>query len=104
HAVATEAPTLTNPEYETVPPIKELQQMTSAQLQRVRDFTVRRRGVGEIVWEGETDVTGLDLDRIVDIDDRSILVYGGLNLEAQPLPGHGLNRPAVLTLLNVFPV
>jgi hypothetical protein len=68
-------PTLKRPEYHTKPPMERLETISQQALQAVKDFTVIREGVGKIQWEGETDVSGIDLDKIVDIQKKSIRVY-----------------------------
>ena len=72
---APDPPMLTKPEYYTIPPIKVLQGMSDEQLARVSGFTVGRRGVGEAKFSGETDVRGLNLDAIIQFNDREIVVY-----------------------------
>ncbi|KAL8444001.1 hypothetical protein Emed_006414 [Eimeria media] len=92
-------PVLTNPEYECVPSISSLQQMSEEELQRVRDFTIRRPGVGKILFPGHTDLRGINLDLVVHIDHLEVSVYAD---EAPPV-GVGLNKKAQVTLCNCKP-
>ncbi len=97
---SSDPPVLTKDDYFTSPDMSVLRRMTDSELSRVRDFAVFRPNVGRIEWEGETDVRGLDLDIVVRIDNKEVFVYEGV--EDPPL-GHGLNKPAVITLERVFP-
>ena len=95
------APVLTREGYRTEPPISELRQRSSAELQAVRGFTVEREGIGSIEWLGTSDVEGLDLDSIVTIDAGSSAVYEGI--ERPPKPGTKLNAAAMVRMYNVAP-
>ncbi len=59
-----------------------------------------RQGIGEVQWYGETDVTGLDIDRVVDLRFREIRVYP-LEEECPPV-GTGLNKRAVVKLYGIW--
>ena len=95
------APVLTKEGYATYPSMKVLQTMTDEDLAQVFRFRVSRKGFGMIEWEGCTDVTGLNLDDIVNIEHQSISVYEG-DVDRPPV-GRGLNKPAVLTLFDIYP-
>jgi nuclear pore complex protein Nup98-Nup96 len=60
---------------------------------------VARHHVGEVNFLGGTDVRGLDLDAIVQINECEVSVYMGQS----PPVGTGLNRPAHVTLYGVYP-
>jgi nuclear pore complex protein Nup98-Nup96 len=78
--------------------------MSSHDLSRVANFAVYRPNIGKIEWEGETDVRGLDLDAIVDIEKRGVEVYESDEaLRLKPPVGCGLNKPAVVTLYHILP-
>eukprot|EP01038_Epipyxis_sp_PR26KG_P004128 gene4128-5882_t len=94
------APVLTKVGYFACPDISVLQSMTDEELSSVRDFAVFRPNVGTIEWEGLTDVRGLDLDKIVVIDNKEVAVYENVQ---EPEVGYGLNKPAKVTLYNIFP-
>lgn len=62
-------PRLTLPQYSTIPSIAELRARARNEpesLARVQDFTIKAQDLGEVMFPGETDVRGLDLDAIVD--------------------------------------
>ncbi|GJQ11668.1 hypothetical protein GpartN1_g3459.t1 [Galdieria partita] len=94
------APTLTKPTYYTSPSIEELHKMRDEDLSHVHNFIVGRRNVGEIQWLGETDVRNLDLDRLVIIENREVIVYP--NESEKPEIGVGLNKPAKVSLHKVW--
>lgn len=58
---------------------------------------VGRTDVGEVAFIGAVDLRNADLDAVVDMDKGRIQVYGIPGGAPRPLPGHGLNRPAILT-------
>lgn len=100
-------PKLTKPGYEVYPSLEELNGMSEAQLATVENFTVVRPGYGKIEWVGAVDVSGLDLDDIVEISKNGrssdIAVYDNVEQAEKPPVGHKLNRMAVLTFYAVFP-
>jgi nuclear pore complex protein Nup98-Nup96 len=96
-------PTLTKEGYYTSPDIRVLREMTSEELSKIYRFTIFRPNIGAIEWEGLTDVRYLDLDRLVTIEPKMIGVYEGLEHPEKPEIGQGLNKPALVTLFNVFP-
>ncbi|CAK0898153.1 unnamed protein product, partial [Prorocentrum cordatum] len=76
-----------------------------SELRRVGGFRIRRRGVGEIAFEGEVDFAsqpGLleDLTAIVHLEMGEVVLYPGRD---KPREGTGLNRPATVTLFQCFP-
>lgn len=95
-------PKLTREDYYTVPRISELEKRERAEpgyCRRVKDFVVGREGYGSIMFYGETDVSGLDLDAIIEFGNREVVVYR--DESSKPPVGQGLNKPAEVTLLNV---
>jgi nuclear pore complex protein Nup98-Nup96 len=98
------APTLSKAGYKCDPSIEVLQSMLGEDLAAVSGFSVERKGFGKIEWEGAVDVRGADLDRIAEIDQSTASMYMRDEQENKKPPvGSKLNRPAILTLLNVFP-
>eukprot|EP00919_Chromeraceae_sp_WS-2016_P046943 GHVR01111336.1.p1 GENE.GHVR01111336.1~~GHVR01111336.1.p1 ORF type:complete len:120 (+),score=35.60 GHVR01111336.1:1-360(+) len=65
------------------------------ELARVSDLEIIRTHVGKVVWEGITDVRGLDFDSIVEIESEEVRVYGEVDA---PRIGEGLNKQALVTL------
>ena len=97
-------PTLLRPGYLTTPSIAALKKMTVKELAKVRNFSVYRPNIGRIEWEGETDVRGLDLDLIVNIEKRGVEVYDSEEAALmKPEVGFGLNKTAIVYLSNIFP-
>lgn len=85
--------------FSTRPSIEALQSYSESRLAAVEDFTVIREGYGEVTWPGLTDVRGLNVDEVVKIEDKSIEVYPS-SVGVVPELGVGLNKPALVTLLN----
>jgi len=95
-------PKLTRLGYSMTPSLAELSQMSAGQLRRVQNFSVANEH-GSILFEGETDVRGLDIDQAVQILASAVVVYpDDCDLE-KPAIGSGLNKPALITLLNCKP-
>ncbi|ONM25681.1 Nuclear pore complex protein NUP98A [Zea mays] len=71
-------PKLPRADYFTEPSIEELAAKERAEpgyCGRVRDFVVGRHDYGSIKFFGETDVRCLDLESIVEFNDREVIVY-----------------------------
>ncbi|KAM6342136.1 nuclear pore complex protein Nup98-Nup96 isoform 2-T3 [Podargus strigoides] len=93
---------LTRAGYYTIPSMEELTQLTNDRNECiVTDFTVGRRGYGSIYFEGEVNLTNLNLDDIVHIRRKEVIVYP--DDERKPPIGEGLNRRAEVTLDGVWP-
>ncbi|KAN0029429.1 hypothetical protein ACTA71_007556 [Dictyostelium dimigraforme] len=99
--INSNAPKLTREGYQCVPSIKELSKKTDKELSAIQGFTISRDGCGSIYFPGSTNLIGLDLDDIVDIEPREVSVYK--DEETKPEIGYGLNRDAVVTLENCWP-
>ncbi|KAK2992802.1 hypothetical protein RJ640_009099 [Escallonia rubra] len=88
--------------YYVEPQIQELAAKEIAEpgfCSHVKDFMVGRHGYGNIKFLGETDVRKLDLESNVQFNHREVIVY--MDEGKKPPVGQGLNKPAVITLLNV---
>lgn len=96
----TRPPTLTREDYSTSPDIRELEKMTADQLKKVRDFKVMHKGYGSITWKGLTDVTGIDLDKVVVFGDNTLEVFPDQSAKV----GHPLNAKAEVILEGCWPV
>ncbi|KAE8699843.1 Nuclear pore complex protein NUP98B [Hibiscus syriacus] len=95
-------PKLRRSDYFTEPRIQELAAKERAEpgyCRRVKDFVVGRHGYGSIKFLGETDVRRLDLESLVQFNNREVIVY--LDDCKKPPVGQGLNKPAEVTLLNI---
>ena len=78
--------------------------MTPEDLATVKNFVVRRPGYGMVEWEGQVDVRGANLDRIISIRPKDVSVYGIDEAEGtKPEEGTKLNRPAKITFYDVWP-
>jgi nuclear pore complex protein Nup98-Nup96 len=98
------APKLSKPEYSCNPSILELQRMAPEELAAVSNFSVERAGVGKVEWQGAVDVRYADLDSLVVIEPKSIIVYAEEEINnTKPPVGTKLNRPAILTMWGVVP-
>lgn len=93
-------PFTTQDDITTRPSLDALRAMSAAELKRVKDFTVIREGVGEVTWDGETDVTALNIDTTVQLKYREIQVYP--TEEDVPPPGVGLNKRATVRLHGIW--
>ncbi|XP_061485203.1 nuclear pore complex protein Nup98-Nup96 isoform X2 [Rhineura floridana] len=93
---------LTRVGYYTIPSMDELAKMTNDKGECiVTDFTIGRKGYGSIYFEGEVNLTNLNLDEIVHIRRKEVIVYP--DDELKPPIGEGLNRRAEVTLDGVWP-
>lgn len=100
HDVENSLPTLRCSDYYTKPCLSELairEFSNPGYCSKVQDFVIGRFGYGCVKFIGETDVRCLDLDSIVKFRRCEIVVYE--NDSCKPLVGHGLNKPAEVTLL-----
>lgn len=93
---------LTRSGYHTYPALNKLQLDPITNSCVVSDFSVYREGYGCIAWPGQTDVAGIDLDSIVFIRRKEVIVYP--DDEDKPPVGEGLNKIAEITLHSVYPV
>ncbi|KAM5223301.1 nuclear pore complex protein Nup98-Nup96 isoform 6-T10 [Hipposideros larvatus] len=93
---------LTKVGYYTIPSMDDLAKITNEKGECiVSDFTIGRKGYGSIYFEGEVNLTNLNLDDIVHIRRKEVIVY--LDDNKKPPVGEGLNRKAEVTLDGVWP-
>ena len=95
-------PKLRRSDYFTEPRIQELAAKERARpgfCRHVKDFVVGRHGYGSIKFLVETDVRRLDLESLVQFNNREVIVY--MDDSKKPPVGQGLNKPAEVTLLNI---
>lgn len=95
-------PKLRHSDYYTEPRIQELAAKERAEpgyCRRVKDFVVGRNGYGSIKFFGETDVRRLDLESLVQFNNKEVIVF--MDETKKPPVGQGLNKPAEITLLNI---
>ncbi|CAF3897703.1 unnamed protein product [Rotaria sp. Silwood2] len=95
-------PKLTREYYYMKPSMSELKSSFDDQGQCiVKQFTVGHEKYGSVTFYGQVNVTGLDLDRIIEIDRHEVTVYPDDN--NKPPVGKELNIPAHITLYGVYP-
>ncbi|XP_078323949.1 nuclear pore complex protein Nup98-Nup96-like isoform X3 [Crassostrea virginica] len=93
---------LTRPGYYTIPPIEELCELVDENGDCfVEGFTVGREGYGNIFFPGQINVANLNLDEIVHIRRKEVIVYP--DDDNKPPEGEELNRKAEITLDCVWP-
>ncbi|XP_016073611.1 PREDICTED: nuclear pore complex protein Nup98-Nup96 isoform X2 [Miniopterus natalensis] len=93
---------LTKVGYYTIPCMDDLAKITNEKGECiVSDFTIGRKGYGSIYFEGDVNLTNLNLDDIVHIRRKEVIVY--LDDNQKPPVGEGLNRKAEVTLDGVWP-
>ena len=95
---------LNRSDYYTIPAIDELDNYYDISTDScvVPNFTIGRHGYGSVFWDGPLDIKGLNLDEIIFIRRKEVIVYPDEDLA--PKRGQGLNRPAQITLDQVWPV
>eukprot|EP00928_Gymnodinium_smaydae_P011742 TRINITY_DN14303_c0_g1_i1.p1 TRINITY_DN14303_c0_g1~~TRINITY_DN14303_c0_g1_i1.p1 ORF type:complete len:783 (-),score=78.15 TRINITY_DN14303_c0_g1_i1:255-2510(-) len=86
--------------------LPDVRMMSIAELRRVRDFTVRKPGVGEVLFHGEIDLVAQhrvleNLAAIVRLEPGEVVLYPDPG--TKPAQGDGLNRPATITLFGCNP-
>jgi hypothetical protein len=95
-----DVPILTRPEYSTSPSMIDIARMSASELRSIENFTISNE-FGSVEFPGRSDLTGLNLDRIVQIHQDSVILYPeGC---PKPKPSEGLNRKARVTIFNRFP-
>lgn len=88
--------------YYTIPPLDKLIDfMTDNGECIVPNFTIGRKGYGNVYFSEPMDVAGLNLDEIVHFHHKEVEIYpDDVN---KPPVGEGLNRKAQITLNRVWP-
>lgn len=97
-------PIMKRKDYNLYPSLVEMARMTELQLSSIENLSIENE-YGQILWEGETDVRGINFDVLVNLDLYSATVYPE-EIERQnlkPEVGQGLNKPATITLFKIFP-
>ncbi|XP_050535736.1 nuclear pore complex protein Nup98-Nup96 [Daktulosphaira vitifoliae] len=88
--------------YYTIPPMNELAELVDDNgACYVDGFTIGRYDFGNVFFPDRINVAGLDLDSIVHIRHREVIIYQ--DDENKPPLGEGLNRKATVTLDRVWP-
>ncbi|XP_038105897.1 nuclear pore complex protein Nup98-Nup96 [Culex quinquefasciatus] len=88
--------------YYTIPSLDEILQLMDEEGRCVvANFTIGRRGYGNVYFNEPIDVAGLNLDEIVHFRHKEVIIYP--DDENKPPVGQGLNRKAQITLDQVWP-
>ena len=88
--------------YYTIPSLDEITEFMDTEGRCiVPNFTIGRRGYGNVYFDEEMDVSGLNLDEIVHFRNKEIILYQ--DDENKPPVGEGLNRKAQVTLDQIWP-
>lgn len=91
---------LESKKFTTFPEFVVLCRMTEEELKNVKDFSVENEH-GKIVFDGYTDVRKLDIDSIITIKAKEVVLYP--DESTKPEVGMGLNKPATVALYKCFP-
>ena len=94
---------LTRPGYETSPPLGEIPGLDENGECWLKSFSITRRNYGRIYWAGRINVAGLDLDQIVEIKRKSVVVYPEELEHLKTEQGSGLNQKAEVSLIHTYP-
>jgi nuclear pore complex protein Nup98-Nup96 len=90
-----------------VPALSTLKRMSYSQLAAVTNLTIGQRGVGQIRFLRPVDLTGLDLDAILDhlvvFGPSQVVVYPEDDFPERPPTGTGLNQPSEVRLERCWP-
>ncbi|KXJ76360.1 hypothetical protein RP20_CCG009822 [Aedes albopictus] len=93
---------LRRPGYYTIPSLDEILQLMDADGRCVvSNFTIGRKGYGNVYFNEPIDVANLNLDEIVHFRHKEVIIYP--DDENKPPVGQGLNRKAQITLDQVWP-
>ncbi|KAI9253169.1 nucleoporin autopeptidase-domain-containing protein [Sporodiniella umbellata] len=91
--------------YYMSPTIETLKGMSKENLKVVHNFTVGRKGFGEIRFEKSVDLSEVDLDDLLGtlilIEDKKVVVYP--DESSKKSAGVELNVPALIKIENCFP-
>jgi len=82
-------------EYHTEPSMPRISRMTADELRNIENFVIFNEYV-RVVFDGVTDVTGLNLDEVVQLKHRSIEIYPENGAITIPQVGSGLNKAATI--------
>ena len=97
----TNHPVLTKKGYYTVPSTAEIHKMSPGDLKSVRNFTVGHKGVGKVIFLGDSDISGLDLDQLVHIEPQFVELCTSA---ANDPRDNNLNKPSLVFFENVHPL
>jgi len=82
--------------FQTIPSLVELKNNSYQDLRKVENFVVYNQH-GKITFKGFTDITFLELDKIIKINPMEVVVYEKFDF---PKVNEELNKPAVIEMFN----
>ena len=89
-------------DYFTIPSMQDLGAMTDAKGDcNVENFAIGRVDYGCITFPGFTNLANMNLDEMIHIRRKEVHVYP--DDAKKPAVGHGLNKPAEVTLHRIWP-
>lgn len=97
------------PGYWCVPSLHTLSQMSVEHLSRVNNFTIGRKGYGQIRYDMPVDLSDFQgkwddlMGKTIEFRGNIVVVYGNVEEENKPAPGNGLNVPATVTSEACYP-
>ena len=83
----------------SIPNLVDMSKMSISDLKKIKNFTLENQ-YGRIVFEGETDVIGLNVDKAIRIEENIIYGYPGIEESLKVYEDQRLNKPAIVTLFN----
>jgi hypothetical protein len=86
-------------EFKTLPDQLQMGLLGQNELERIKDFTVYN-SFGRLVFPGETDVAGVNLDEIIKLEPCLVSIYHGVHI---PPREQKLNKRVMIELYDVFP-
>ncbi|XP_063987774.1 nuclear pore complex protein Nup98-Nup96 [Diachasmimorpha longicaudata] len=93
--------TLRRAGYYTIPPVDQLEEFVRGESCVVPNFTIGRKGYGNVYFPDSFDIYGLNFDEIVYFRHKEVVIYP--DDDKKPPVGQGLNRRAQVTLDRVWP-
>ncbi|XP_015116191.1 nuclear pore complex protein Nup98-Nup96 [Diachasma alloeum] len=93
--------TLRRAGYYTIPPVDQLEEFVRGDSCIVPNFTIGRKGYGNVYFPDSFDIYGLNFDEIVYFRHKEVVIYP--DDDKKPPVGQGLNRRAQVTLDRVWP-
>lgn len=93
---------LRRPGYYTIPSLDDILQFLDEEGRCiVPNFTIGRKGYGNVYFDGPIDVANMNLDEMVHFRNKEVIIYP--DDDNKPPVGQGLNRKAQVTLDQVWP-
>ena len=91
-------------DYYITPTVADIDKMSPEELTEVQNFTVGKKGYGEVKFLQPVDLTSISLSNLANIvifGKQQVLLYP--NIDARPKQGEGLNKRAQFSIEGCFP-